>query len=431
MSSRSIGVIGAGVIGTVIACFLKRDGHDVTLYEREAPGSAASGGNSGVLSPAAVVPVSMPHLLSKVPGWFMDPAAPLTIDWRQGFRLLPWLVAFVRAGREDRVRAISAALAALNGPTLTLLRPLLKEAGLEALVVNKGMLYVDSGPADRLNNSLATELRKRSGHIVEFLGPQELRDLEPALSTEFTHGVFLPEAAHTTNPHRLVTGVADHFLRSGGKTVIEEVRRLAVDEQALIETGGKIHRHDMAVVAAGVWSGRLLADLGYRVPLVSQRGYHVTFQDPGITLNTVIMPVDAAASIVPMETGIRIGGTVEFARPGAPANQRRSDVLCSHARHALPSLDTARHTVWMGERPCTPDSLPILGPAPRHPQILLAFGHGHQGMIGAAGTAAIIAELAAGRTPAIDIQPFSVDRFRDPLFGRTRRRTGKANRFTP
>lgn len=431
MSSRSIGVIGAGIIGTVTACFLKRDGHDVTLYEREAPGSAASGGNSGVLSPAAVVPVSMPGLLSSVPGWLMDPAAPFHMNWRQGLRLLPWLAAFARAGREDRVHAISAALAALNGPTLTLLKPLLNEAGLESLVVNKGLLYADSGPASRLNDSLATELRQRSGHIVEFLGSQDLRDLEPALSTEFTHGVFLPESGHTTNPHRLVSGLADHFSRSGGKVVIENVGRLAVDGQALIETGGTLRRHDMAIVAAGVWSAHLLADLGYRVPLASQRGYHVTFQEPGIALNTVIMPVDAAASIVPMEMGIRIGGTVEFARPGAPVNPLRSDALLSQARLALPSLDTERHTVWMGERPCTPDSLPILGRAPHHPQVLFAFGHGHQGMIGAAGTAAIMADLVAGRHPAIDLQPFAADRFDDPLFSRIRRISGRDERFTP
>ncbi len=431
MSSRSIGVIGAGIIGTVTACFLRRDGHDVTLYEREAPGSAASGGNSGVLSPAAVVPVSMPGLLSSVPGWFMDPAAPLTMDWRQGLRLLPWLVAFVRAGREDRVRAISAALAALNGPTLTLLKPLLREACLESLVVNKGLLYAGSGPAARLNDSLATELRKRSGHIVDFLGPQELRDLEPALSREFTHGVFLPEAAHTTNPHRLVSGLAGHFSRSGGKIVIKNVSRLAVDDHALIEADGTIHRHDMAIIAAGVWSTRLLADLGYRVPLVSQRGYHVTFQEPGITLNTVVMPVDASASIVPMEMGIRIGGTVEFARPGAPADHRRNDALCRHARLALPFLDIAKRTDWMGERPCTPDSLPVLGRAPRHPQILFAFGHGHQGMIGAAGTAAIIADLVAGKTSAIDLQPFAADRFDDSLFTRIKRKSGETDRPAP
>ena len=189
--------------------------------------------------------------------------------------------------------------------------------------------------------------------------------------------------------------------------MIKDVSRLAVDDQALIEAGGTIHRHDKAAVAAGVWSSRLLADLGYRAPLVSQRGYHVTFREPGIIRNTVVMPVDAAASIVPMEMGIRIGGTVEFARPGQPANRRRSDALCSHA---LPSLDTARRTVWMGDRPCTPDSLPVLGRAPRHPQILSAFGHGHQDMIGAAGTAAIIADLVAERTPAIDPQPFALDR---------------------
>ena len=137
MAARSVAVIGAGIIGTVAACFLRREGHEVTLYDRDAPGSGASFGNSGVLSPAAVMPVAMPGLVRKVPRWLLDKTGPLYLDWRELPRLVPWLIAFLRAGREDRVRAISAALAALNGPTLDLLMPLLarsrpRRAGPEA-----------------------------------------------------------------------------------------------------------------------------------------------------------------------------------------------------------------------------------------------------------------------------------------------------------
>ncbi len=172
-----------------------------------------------------------------------------------------------------------------------------------------------------------------SGHTVECLGAQDLRGLEPALSREIAHGVFLPETARATDPYRLVSSLADHFSGNGGKLVIRDVSQLAVDGQALIEAGGTIRCHDMAVVAASVWSGRLLADPDYRAPLVSQRSCHVTFEEPEIARNTVVMPVDPAASIAPMAMGIRTGHTVEFARPGQPANRRRNDAL-----NALPSL---------------------------------------------------------------------------------------------
>ena len=369
MTPRSVAVIGAGIIGTVAACFLRRDGHRVTLYEREAPGCAASWGNSGVLSPAAVVPVAMPGLARQVPRWLLDETAPLFLDWRQVPRLLPWLAAFLRAGREDRVWSISRALAALNGPTLELLMPLLEEAGLESLVRKKGMLHVASGQGSGFRDSLAASLRRESGHAVEFLEGSALRDFEPALSKHFTHGMFLPGTAHTVDPHRLVTGLACHFRRQGGTIVFRHVDRIVAGRgaHAVVEASGETYRHDMVVVAAGVWSKALVSRLGYRVLLVAQRGYHVTFTAPNVTLGTVVLPVPHAATIVPMEMGIRIGGTVEFAGDGEPPNPRRATALTDHAREAIPSLDTARQTTWMGPRPCTPDSLPVLGRAPGHP----------------------------------------------------------------
>ena len=413
MAARTVAVIGAGIVGTVAACFLRREGHEVTLYDRDSPGSGASFGNSGVISPAAVMPVAMPGLLRKVPRWLLDETGPLYLDWRELPRLVPWLIAFLRAGSEDRVRAISAALAALNGPTLDLLMPLLREAGLDALVQRKGMLYLDPIGQEGVSVSLAVSLQREAGHKVEMLNADGLHDLEPALAPGFAKGVYVPAAAHTVDPYRLVTGLAEHFEREGGSFIRARVNHIVTrsKDRAAVDAGGEIRDYDAVVVAAGVWSKPLVAGLGYRVPLVAQRGYHVTFTDPGISLNRVVLPVSLPATIVPMAMGIRIGGTVEFARENRPANSTRTDALCRHAKTTLPALRIDDRTTWMGERPCTPDSLPVLGRAPRHPAVLFAFGHGHQGVIGAAMTAEVIADLLAERPPSLDLAPFSLERF--------------------
>ena len=305
------------------------------------------------------------------------------------------------------MRAISAALAALNGPTLDLLMPLLREAGLHALVQRKGMLYLDPIGHESAGESLAVSLQRTAGHRVEILDADGLHDLEPALAPGFASGVYVPAAAHTVDPYRLVIGLAEHFERQGGTFRRARVDRIAVraGDGAAVDAGGEIRDYDTIVLAAGVWSKPLVMGLGYRVPLVAQRGYHVTFTNPGVALGRVVLPVSLPATIVPMAMGIRIGGTVEFAREDRPANSRRVEALCRHAKTTLPALRIDERTTWMGERPCTPDSLPVLGRAPRHPAVLFAFGHGHQGVIGAAKTAEVIADLVAERPPGLDLAP--------------------------
>ena len=415
MAARSVAVIGAGIVGTVTACFLRREGHAVTLLDRDAPGSGASFGNSGVISPAAVMPVAMPGLARKVPRWLLDETGPLYLDWRELPRLLPWLVAFMRAGREDRVRAISASLAALNGPTLDLLMPLLREAGLDAMVERKGMLYVDPagrGERRRKPRRLAPACGGLRGGDARCGRPPRRWSRHSRLGSP---GVSWCRRRRTpSTPHRLVTGLAEHFERQGGafrRARVERISAQGRDRAAIEIRAARTHDYDTVVVAAGVWSRPLVAGLGYRVPLVSQRGYHATFTNPGVSLNRVVLPTAVSATIVPMAMGIRIGGTVEFAADGAPPNGKRADALCRHAKATLPALNVEERTTWMGERPCTPDSLPILGRAPRHPAVLFAFGHGHQGVIGASKTAEVIADLVAGREPALDLAPFAADRF--------------------
>ena len=413
MSQKNVAIIGAGIIGTACAYELRRDGHEVTLYDRSESGAAASFGNSGVLSPSAVVPISMPGLARRIPKWLLDPNGPLYLDWKHLPRLVPWLVRFERAGRADRVPAISAALSTLNRETVDLLRTMLRDARLEHLIEKKGVLNVFRSAREFDEERFATELRRRAGAHIDELDAGELRDLEPSLSPVFTRGLFFPESAHSLNPYRVVTGLAEDFEHRGGKFVRAEVRgvrQVSPGRTALVTDRGSAE-FDNIVIAAGVWSNQLIAPIGYRVPLETQRGYHVTIADPGVALNTVVVPVAHMITIVPMEMGVRIAGTVEFAGLRKPPDPRRAAALLRNGLATIPTLQLGGTTTWMGHRPCTPDSLPVLGPAPRDPALLFAFGHGHQGLLGSAKTAKIIANLVAGRKPDIDLRPFSADRF--------------------
>jgi D-amino-acid dehydrogenase len=162
MSQKNVAIIGAGIIGTACAYELRRDGHEVTLYDRSEPGAEASFGNSGVLSPSAVVPISMPGLARRIPKWLLDPNGPLYLDWKHLPRLGPWLVRFERAGRADRVPAISAALSSLNRETVDLLRTMLRDARLEHLIEKKGVLNVFRSAREFDEERFATELRRRA-----------------------------------------------------------------------------------------------------------------------------------------------------------------------------------------------------------------------------------------------------------------------------
>ena len=417
MPASKVAVIGAGIVGTLCAFLLQRDGHAVTLYERGAPGREASFGNSGIFSPGAVVPIAMPGVLARVPRWLFAPTGPLYLRWDQLPRLLPWLLRFARSGREAEVRRISAALRGLNAPTLDLLLPLLADTGLERLIDRRGLLYVFRSEAEWRAERLALELRRGAGRPVETLSARELAALDPHLAAGLARGIHLPDAAHCRNPHRLVTGLVERFAARGGRLVRADIAsvRPRRDRGVAVAAAAGSEEFDLAVVAAGVWSRRLVAPLGYRVPLVSERGYHAMVAAPAIVPRMPVISVGHMATVVPMEMGVRVAGTVEFAGPERPADPARGVALLRAARATFPELGGRPDGYWMGHRPSTPDSLPVLGRAPRHPALLFAFGHGHQGMIGAPRTAQVIADLAAGRAPPIDLASFAVDRFRSRL----------------
>jgi D-amino-acid dehydrogenase len=414
---KRVGVIGAGMVGVCAASYLQRDGHDVFLVETSEPGHGASYGNAGALNASSVTPVSMPGVSWNVPKWLFDPLAPLSLRWRYLPAIAPWLVRFLRAGTPAQVHAQARALRPLVGATLEALAPLVRDAAAEDLVHRQGHLYVYRSPQGPEKERLAWELRRENGVEVDEFDANELRQLEPALSRDYVRGLLVRENGHTTNPLKLVERLLDHVLQNGGR--IERARalgfRLDGSRLAAIRTDRGEFAADAAIVCAGAWSKPLAAALGERIPLETERGYHLMIRDPEVAPRIPTADADGKFVATPMQEGLRFAGTVELAGLDAPPDWRRARILLDQGRRMLPGLaaDHAeeRLSLWMGHRPSLPDSLPALGPARASPDVIYAFGHGHVGMTAAPMTGKIVADLVAGRPPSIDIAPFAPSRF--------------------
>jgi len=413
MEKKKVSIIGAGIIGVLCACFLRREGHEVTLYDRKNPGLETSFGNSGIISPSAVVPIAMPGVINSIPGWLFKRDEPLSLDWNSLPKHLSWLVRFLSNSRESLVRRNSEALKLLNTECLSLLIPLLKQSKSELLIEKRGMLYVYRSSEEYRQGRLSRELRQSNSLGSYDVSRDALQDMEPNLSNNFVRGTFFPETAHSVNPYRLVKFLAQYFVESGGIFKNQKIIKISENSQgkALLETQTERMQSDICVVSAGIWSQQLLKCLNYHAPMISHRGYHVTVERPGIEMNTVVCPVGYMATIVPMEMGIRIGGTVELSHMDKPPNLQRTNTLLQNLKATIPNINTQQYTTWMGNRPCTPDSLPIIGRAPNHKSILFAFGHGHQGLLSAPKTAQVINDLVSQRHPSINLELFDITRF--------------------
>jgi D-amino-acid dehydrogenase len=410
---RRIAVIGAGIVGVSCACSLQRDGHAVTLIDPLGPGEATSFGNAGMIQVDACVPLATPGILKQVPKMLLDPEGPLVIRWQHLLAFAPWLVRFVAAATPARVEAISVALAALLEQAAAAHKELARASGAEDLFRPTGELFVYRLEASFRAAREGHELRRRRGVKLEILTGPEIRQLEPALSPDVKHAVYSPDCLLVTDPLALTQRHAEAFVRNRGTILRETVTDidLGPDGVRAVVTDKARHAADAVVLAAGVWSRRLAARLGVKVPVASERGYHTMIANPGIDLRMPLLNGDHRFGIVPMRAGIRLAGTAEFAGLDGAPNYRRADMLVPLAQRLVPGLRADGATRWMGHRPSMPDSVPVIGAAPGVRNAYFAFGHGHLGLTMGAITGKLIAELAGGRPTSIDLAPYRVDRF--------------------
>ncbi|MEX0695608.1 MAG: FAD-binding oxidoreductase [Rhodospirillales bacterium] len=406
-------VVGAGIVGVCCAINLIREGFSVTIIDKEGVASGASSGNAGAISPGSCIPLSEPGGFKKVPKWLFHQDGPLVIQPTYALQVLPWLIRFLKAGTRKQFEHASTALHRLHSLTYECYRPILKFANAEHLIRKTGALTAYETAAAFESSKSGWALRASHGVTYEVLDSADIRELVPALGEGIRHAVLQPDHGYVIDPHTLVTTLFEAACRNGANYQPGNIVGIGEHNGHIcvkFESGETLHSN-YVVVAAGAASAELLKTIQLKVPLERQRGYHLHLPDAQIQLPLPVSFAIGKFYATPMQTGVRLAGTVEFARKSAPPNYARADALARLASRWLPGLKTEGASRWMGNRPCTPDSLPVIGAAPQNPKILFAFGHGHNGMTSASTTSRIIADLAANRPPCVDISPYQIDRF--------------------
>jgi len=420
--NRHVVVIGAGIEGAASAVELLRAGHRVTILEPGEPGGeqAASFGNAGWLSSHSVLPPSAPGLWKKVPGFLADPLGPLAVRWQHFPRALPWLLRYLAAGSsEAKLLRIAQALRPLLKDSPVLHGALAREAGVPHLIEHKGLMNAWYSRAGFEAEAMGWRIRRQVGIRWTEVEGEALRAMEPDLDPAYTFAVLTEEAGRCLSPGRYVAALVAHAQRQGAALRKVAATGLRLEGRALRGVAladGTLLDCDAAVICCGIRSAPLAAQAGDKVPLQTERGYHVMLrganQGPrhSISLGGAKMVVNA------MEDGLRAAGQVEIASVEAAPNWKRAEILRDHLLRSFPGLPNpfpADHvTTWLGHRPSTPDGMPCLGRASGCADVIHAFGHGHVGLVAGARTGRIVAELVSGEPPEIPIEAFSPARFR-------------------
>lgn len=407
-----IGIVGGGLMGCATALHLLEQGHSVTVLERDAGGLPASVGNAGILAVPEIDPLARPDMLLSVPKWLLDPLGPLTVRWQDLPALTPWLMKFLFSARPGKAAESRAAMLFLMKTAEADHQRLGALAGISGHMRDTGALTVfDSLAARDRVFAHETENAKLIGCNVETLDAEEARRRVPALQGPFAGAVFNDGYKTFEYPltflRRLqaVLREREAFADANVAAVGQRENGIAVRTE-----GGREFIFDRLVVAAGVWSRRFVADLGLKVLLETERGYNTTFMNPSTVLDMPVFFSEHGFVATPFENALRIGGAVELASPDAPANYRRAAAMRRKMRRYVPDLQEEGGTEWMGRRPSTPDSIPVISLHPRDPRVAFAFGHGHLGLTLSATTGRHVARLISGEDDSA-LAPFSIARF--------------------
>ncbi len=405
-------IIGAGMVGLCCALSLQERGYRVHILDKVAPAEGCSFGNAGILASSSCIPLSMPGLWRDIPEWLADPDGPMAINWGYLPRLAPWLLKFIHSGRRENLDAVAAAMLAVNAPSVEMYRHLLAQRGHEQLIKDASWIFIYNRPQEINLNALDWQTRIRFGAEVAQLNRQELAALEPDISPAYQAAVEIRHQGLTVNPARLGKSLAECILDQGGHISRCEVHRLSTTGGGTrLETSMGEFQASQLIICAGAWSAELARQLGCHIPLESERGYHLTIENPGVKLNNTVTVAKNMFAMTSMEMGLRCAGTTELGGLKSPPNYRRARNLGKIAQRVLPGLKIERSSEWMGHRPSVPDSVPVISRLPGYEKVFIACGHGHLGLTAAPMTGRIMASLLMDEPTNLDTRPYRAERF--------------------
>jgi D-amino-acid dehydrogenase len=408
----SIGVIGAGIQGVCISLSLIKKGFKVTLLDRDEPAKqSASYGNAGHFSPYASVPMNRPDILVDAPSMLLSSTGPISLRWSYVPKMIPWFLKFVKNCSKKNMMHTAKYMHQILDLALPSYDELFQEIDVSGLVESKGIIYFWT-KKDLKSRELEMSIRRELGVKQQLLTPHEIHDLEPHIKKIYHGGVLYPGARHTTNPGKILLKLYDLFLKKGGcfkRENVETINFLS-DNKPIIKTNLNSYTFAKAVVACGAFSKKLTDQLDEKIPLDTERGYHIHFKDHDHLLSRPVIFLNRGFGITPMEQGLRVVGTVEFGGLGAPASKKRILNLVNNAKYLFPEL-TKHYDEWLGFRPTLPDYLPVIGPSKNYKNLFYSFGHHHLGWTLGAISGKIVSNMIAGENTNLDLSAYNSTRF--------------------
>ena len=404
-------VLGAGIIGVSAAYAARQRGLSVILLDRREPGSETSYGNAGILSSGSISPLNNPSLWKSLPKYLTNRHAALRWDLAWAIRNADWIARFLANAAPSRIKPRATALHGLIAASLKLHREWIVKADAAQRIRETGWLKAwrsDAVAAAKAEQAFLAEF----GIASQLLDRQAISALEPNILPVYKVGLLHTQTASVDSPGAVVKAYARMFMGSGGEIRQSDIKAIVPDGdgwRVALGDGAIFARH--VVVALGPWSADLVRPLGYRVPLAFERGYHRQFEpNPARSLQRPIHDAEGSFLMTPMEQGIRVTSGVELTARDAPSSFAQLDQVVPLARGVV-EFGEAVGEPWRGARPTLPDSLPMIGPAPRHAGLWLAFGNQHIGFTTGPATGAAIAAMIGGAAPPFDATAFAPSRY--------------------
>ncbi len=410
---RDIVIIGGGIVGVATAALLAEAGRDVLVIDRSGVCEETSAGNAAAFAFSDILPLASKGVIRKAPGWLMDPLGPFAIRPSYLPKMVPWLYRFWRASSAEALEKSTRAQGSIMTLAQSEMTGLVERAGIGAMVRDYGNLELYESEAELKASQPGWDAKERAGIGYEHVRGARLAELQPGLSPRFVAGTFVAGWRNVSDPKLFGQAIWAYAERLGARFLKSEVVQAQRTEAGAVlrlkNTATIRTRH--LVLMAGAWSRKLAREFGDDVPLDTERGYNTTLPVGSFDVKRQLTFPGHGFVVTPMETGLRVGGAVEFGGLDLPPNFKRSEAMLTKAAQFLPGLKTQGGRQWMGFRPSMPDSMPVIGRASVGGEIYYGFGHGHLGLTQSAATARLIRDMIAGAPPAIDIDPYKPQRF--------------------
>ena len=413
MDKSEIAIIGAGIQGVCNALFLQKKGIEVTLFDKEEPGCSASYGNAGHFSPYASLQLNRSDVLSDVPAMLLSNRGPLALRWNYFFKMIPWFSKYIMNCSEKKMMHTAKYMHQILDISLNAYDELFADINLDGLVENKGIMYVWEKKGIK-SRKIEINIREKLGVKQKILNPKEVHDLEPNLKPFYDGGVFYEYARHARNPKKIIEKLFADFIKKGGQFKKTNINNIDFKDQKpiLITENDKLF-FDKVVIACGAFSKKFTDKLDEKIPLDTERGYHVHFKNYSKLLSRPVVWADRGFGITPMEQGLRVVGTVEFGGLENPLSKSRIKNLILNAKDMLNGLpkNEDHEDEWLGFRPTLPDFLPVIGKSKNYNNVYYSFGHHHLGWTLGAISGKIVSKMIVGDKTNLDLSPYSSSRF--------------------